>query len=84
MPKWRTPSDTPAGSHNFGFPSLRRPWVEQINYPSVVPSADCTQARHRPEYSGDEIIGLGTMHKSATVPVTSRQQAIDIARMRRN
>ena len=35
-------------------------------------------------YTGDEVIGIGTMHKSNQVPVTSTEQATDLANMRRN
>lgn len=35
-------------------------------------------------YTGSEFIGFATMHKSNAVPVTSQQQAIDIAQMRRS
>lgn len=35
-------------------------------------------------YTGSLITGIATMHKSNAVPVTSRQQAIDISNMRRN
>lgn len=35
-------------------------------------------------YTGDYIMGIATMHKSNAVPVTSREQAIDSATMRRS
>ena len=34
-------------------------------------------------YTGDYIKGIATMHKSNAVPITSREQAIDSANMRR-
>ena len=34
-------------------------------------------------YTGDKIIGIGTLHKSNAVPVFSDDEAKDIARMRR-
>jgi hypothetical protein len=36
------------------------------------------------EYTGTYITGIATMHKSNAVPVTNKQQAIDISNMRRN
>jgi hypothetical protein len=36
------------------------------------------------QYTGDKMVGIGTMHKSNTVPVFSDQEAKDIATMRRN
>lgn len=34
-------------------------------------------------YTGNKILGIGTMHKSNAVPIFSDQEAQDIARMRR-
>lgn len=36
----------------------------------------------QPQYTGDQIIGIGTMHKSNSVPVTSAEQATDLSNMR--
>lgn len=35
------------------------------------------------QYTGDKIIGIGTMHKSNAVPIFSDQEAKDISTMRR-
>lgn len=35
------------------------------------------------QYTGDKIIGIGTMHKSNAVPIFNDQQAKDISSMRR-
>jgi hypothetical protein len=37
-----------------------------------------------PKYTGTEILGIGTLHKSNAVPVFSDEEAIAIATMRRN
>ena len=34
-------------------------------------------------YTGDAIVGISTLHKSNAVPVFSKQDAIDISKMRR-
>ena len=34
-------------------------------------------------YTGDYILGIATMHKSNAVPITSKQAAEDISKMRR-
>ena len=34
-------------------------------------------------YTGNKIIGIGTLHKSNAVPVFSQEEAIDISKMRR-
>ena len=36
------------------------------------------------KYTGDYITGIATMHKSNLVPITNRQQAIEVSQMRRN
>ena len=36
-----------------------------------------------PVYTGDKIIGIGTLHKSNAVPIFSNEEAIEISRMRR-
>jgi hypothetical protein len=35
-------------------------------------------------YTGDKILGIGTMHKSNAVPIFSDDEAKDISKMRRN
>lgn len=35
------------------------------------------------QYTGDRLLGIGTLHKSNAVPVFSSEEATDIARMRR-
>jgi hypothetical protein len=42
----------------------------------------CTKGADK-VYTGDKIIGIGTMHKSNAVPIFSDEQAIDISKMRR-
>lgn len=34
-------------------------------------------------YTGDKMLGIGTMHKSNAVPIFNTEEAIDISRMRR-
>ena len=34
-------------------------------------------------YTGNKIIGIGTMHKSNAVPIFSNEQAVEISKMRR-
>lgn len=39
--------------------------------------------RETQQYTGDKMVGIGTMHKSNAVPIFSNQEAVDIAKMRR-
>lgn len=59
----------------------RRPTPD---YPSHDSGAGVCPRRESPQYTGDELIGVATMHKSNMVPVSSQDQAEDISKMRRN
>jgi len=51
-----------------------------------IPSIDtggCSTAPIHKVYTGDKIIGIGTMHKSNAVPIFSQDEAKEISRMRR-
>jgi hypothetical protein len=53
-----------------------------------VPSLDtgvkgAVNVRMPQQYTGNNIVGIGTMHKSNAVPVFSNQEAKDISSMRR-
>jgi len=50
--------------------------------PSRVTEGGSTAPVHK-VYTGNKILGIGTMHKSNAVPIFSDQEAQDIARMRR-
>ena len=57
---------------------------ETPHYPSADNGCDCTSKKESQQYTGDYVIGIGTMHKSNLVPITRGEGAKDIARMRRN
>lgn len=44
---------------------------------------DCTK-KETPKYTGTAMKGIGTMHKSNSVPIFSDEEAVAIATMRRN
>ena len=52
-----------------------------------IPSRDSgvgmATKRESPVYTGGNIIGIGTLHKSNAVPIFSQQEAKDISAMRR-
>jgi len=52
------------------------------NIPSRVTAGGSTAPIHK-VYTGNKIIGIGTMHKSNAVPIFSDEQAVEISRMRR-
>lgn len=39
--------------------------------------------RQQHQYTGDKIVGIGTLHKSNAVPVFSQDEAVEMSRMRR-
>jgi len=55
--------------------------------PPKIPSGDTydtfTAPKREKQYTGDKLIGIATMHKSNAVPVFRKEDAEDIARMRR-
>jgi hypothetical protein len=53
-----------------------------------IPSLDtghtgAVTVKQTPQYTGNKIVGIGTMHKSNAVPIFSDQEAKDISSMRR-
>lgn len=56
---------------------------ETPNYPSAnLPATPCTKPEAH-KYTGDKMLGIGTLHKSNAVPVFSESDAVEISRMRR-
>lgn len=51
--------------------------------PSVDSGFAMAAAPARKVYTGNKIIGIGTLHKSNAVPIFSDEEAKDIAKMRR-
>jgi hypothetical protein len=41
-------------------------------------------SKDRKVYTGTYIIGAATMHKSNCIPITNKEQAIEVSQMRRN
>ena len=69
-----------------------KPFVPKVNPRlaelRIVPSVSDTHKgavtiKQTPQYTGDKIVGIGTMHKSNAVPIFSDQEARDISSMRR-
>lgn len=48
---------------------------------TTVGTVHATTKKELQRYTGTFIIGIATMHKSNAVPIISKEQAIDIARM---
>jgi hypothetical protein len=53
-------------------------------YPSYGDLVGTIPAKQENRYTGTKIKGVAVMHKSNLVPITSQEQAEDVAKMRRN
>lgn len=63
-----------------------KPFVREIpNYPSLSTNLPmtCTKPIEGKRYTGDKMLGIGTLHKSNAVPIFSAEEAKDQATMRR-
>ena len=66
----------------------RPPVVVRRDSLSHIPSLDtgvkgAVTVKKPMQYTGDKIVGIGTMHKSNAVPIFTDQEAKDISSMRR-
>jgi hypothetical protein len=68
-----------------GVLEVSKPFVrETIHYPSHSTTGFAVCAKKLDNvYTGDNIVGIGTMHKSNAVPIFNDNQAKDLATMRR-
>jgi hypothetical protein len=69
-----------------------KPWVyslgENVRETPKIPSLNSSMMdggtlKPKKVYTGDKILGIGTLHKSNAVPVFSVEEAQDMAKMRR-
>lgn len=72
------------------LPKMVKPIVKQKayvretpHYPSLNSGYHDTSKRTQHMYTGDKMIGIGTLHKSNAVPIFSEDDAKEQARMRR-
>jgi hypothetical protein len=68
---------TYAGPKNMNMERTSR------HIPSVDTGLGSTAPVRQQQYTGDKMIGIGTMHKSNMVPIFSDKEARDISTMRR-
>ena len=77
--KRKTALSAPTLTYKLSAPPGR---TTSNNIPSRVTEGGSTAPVHK-VYTGNKIIGIGTMHKSNAVPIFSDEQAVEISRMRR-
>jgi hypothetical protein len=82
LKKHETKKVLPKGVKAYTQP---KPFVrETVRYPSLNTFAgSCTKPIHGKVYTGDKMIGIGTLHKSNAVPIFAEEDAKDQASMRR-
>ena len=65
-------------------PVVTRPYVRDTgSYRSLDTGLGVATRKESPRYTGTMMKGIGTMHKSNSVPIFSDEEAVEIARMRR-
>ena len=73
-----------AGRSSYVPPKPMRRDADQPRIPSLDTGHKGAVTVKQPmQYTGDKIVGIGTMHKSNAVPIFSDQEAKDISSMRR-
>jgi hypothetical protein len=53
------------------------------NIPSLDTGKGLTTKKESPKYTGNEMIGIGQLHKSNAIPIFKQKDAEDLAKMRR-
>jgi hypothetical protein len=83
-PKFSDRKSTISKPSNY-IPSYRAPvGRETVKVPSRPDTPGAIASRPADKvYTGNNILGIGTLHKSNAVPIFSDQEAVDIAKMRR-
>lgn len=85
LPKFSRKSSMNSVKLSKPFPVLGVPPGRETPYFPSKNSADFSPAikKGNKVYTGDKMIGIGTLHKSNAVPVFSDTEAKDMAKMRR-
>lgn len=88
MRQWQSMSKPAAFKPGPRSAQALRPSIPPGRETRYIPSVDsghtgAVSSKPAPVYTGDKIIGIGTLHKSNAVPVFSDAEAKDMARMRR-
>lgn len=75
----------PSKTNFVNYEPEKRYQRETPNYPSLSNSiSGYAPRKENPKYTGDLIVGIGTMHKSNAVPIMrGTKQAEELAKMRR-
>lgn len=86
MKKWDSVPKFAQTKRPLGFTakSLPGPMIRSTERPpSLMTPGGSTAKRDAAKYTGTEILGIATMHKSNAVPVFNSQAAVEVTTMRR-
>lgn len=76
------------GAKAFGIKVKAQKKAADVPSTSILPAPFekfvGSTAKIEKKYTGNQIIGIATMHKSSAVPIFNKEAAIDVAQMRRN
>lgn len=64
-------------------PKMSSRGADLLNKPSLNTGAGIAARAEDKVYTGTAVVGISTLHKSNGVPVFSKEEAIDISKMRR-
>jgi hypothetical protein len=82
--KYAPTSKIKIGRSSYVPPKPLRRDADQPRIPSLDTGVKgAVNVRMPQQYTGDNIVGIGTMHKSNAVPIFTDQEAKDISSMRR-
>jgi hypothetical protein len=82
--KYEPKSKIKLGRKSYVPPKPIRRDADQPHIPSLDTGVKgAVNVRMPMQYTGDKIVGIGTMHKSNAVPIFTDQEAKDISSMRR-
>lgn len=84
--KWGAPEKSTKKITSVDLPTYPKTYIRDTGpRPASLNSWHSGSVSSKPnqQYTGENIVGIGTLHKSNAVPVFSDQEAKDIASMRR-
>lgn len=83
--KWGVPSKSKSKSTVVDLPTTAKSYIRTTDRPNSLNSwtVGAVTSKQTQQYTGTNIVGIGTLHKSNAVPIFSNQEAEDIAKMRR-
>lgn len=83
--KWGVPSKSKSKNTVVDLPTTAKSYIRTTERPNSLNSwnVGAVTTKQTQQYTGTNVVGIGTLHKSNAVPIFSNQEAEDIAKMRR-